>query len=35
MVRKIFVQTALNTWNTVQHFPTYIQRVGTHIAMNT
>jgi hypothetical protein len=35
MVHMIFVQATLNTWNYVQHFPNCIQRIGTHIAMNT
>jgi hypothetical protein len=35
MVHKIFVQATLNTWNSDQHFPNRIWRIGTHIAMNT
>jgi hypothetical protein len=35
MVHKIFVHATLNTPNYVQHFPNCIQRIYTHIAMNT
>jgi hypothetical protein len=35
MVHMIFVHFTTNTWNYVEHFPKHIQRVGTHIAMNT
>jgi hypothetical protein len=35
MVHTIFVQAILNAPNYVQHFPNYIKRVCTHIAMIT
>jgi hypothetical protein len=35
MVHKIFVHATLNTPNYVQHFLNCIQRVCTHIVMNT
>ncbi len=35
MVHKIFIHVTLNTPNYVQHFSNYIQRICTHIAINT
>jgi hypothetical protein len=35
MAQRIFLHATLNTWNSIQHFPNYIRKEGTHAVMNT